>query len=771
MYTYSHDLETGGLILEDSLSEFSKEPRPVWAKELDLLGFDKFWKYDSNCPDPYLWAEANFYWYRGKKVAKTNGGSLYEKPEIELLKDETDKEVLPEGASLLPVNMAAMAAKNRLRLEALETLTVKKIYDIYRKYEKKLDCFHVAFSGGKDSIVLLELVCRALPRTAFMVVFGDTGMEFPDTYKAVEEVETRCKADGIAFYRAKSRFEPEESWRLFGPPSRVLRWCCTVHKSVPQTLKIREVLGKRDYTGMDFVGVRGHESASRAEYEYENYSKKQKGQYSYNPMLEWTSAEVWLYIFFRGLVVNEAYMKGNARVGCLFCPHSADKSDWFRRMNYPDEVNKFERLIREGVDDPSMDTYISCGGWIERSSGRDIKENEVKIFETIDNGRVMIRMVNPATDWREWIKTLPELVDVRNETTEGMQIATDIKDGFPEVVVSYPAELSKTASGKILKQCFIKATYCVECGACETNCRSGVLSFKNGLHIENCIHCGQCHVIPYGCHRADSLKIPFSNNTRGTKMKSLNTFDDHAPKPDWIFDFFYRGDNFITDNSLGPNQKTKFKRFLSDAGLITKNKTTAFYELVKKLGVNAEDTWGLILVNLANENPQIEWYVRNMDAERVYVSQEIIDVLAPLGVKEKDARSILKSFRRLCETPLGKKLKFGTFMDTGHALQSITRTIPEKPSPRVMLYALYKFAEKCGGYWEFSLSRLLDFTVESDGVSPAQTFALSRDEMEAILNGLARTNPDFVTFTTTHDLELVRLADDKTSSDVISLFN
>lgn len=116
MYTYSHDLETGGLILEDSLSEFSKEPRPVWAKELDLLGFDKFWKYDSNCPDPYLWSEANFYWYRGKKVAKTNGGSLYEKPEIELLKDETGKEVLPEGSSLLPVDIAAMVAKNRLRL-------------------------------------------------------------------------------------------------------------------------------------------------------------------------------------------------------------------------------------------------------------------------------------------------------------------------------------------------------------------------------------------------------------------------------------------------------------------------------------------------------------------------------------------------------------------------------------------------------------------------------------------------------------------------------
>lgn len=755
MYAYSHDPETGGLLLADSLSEFSKEPRPVWAPELDLLGFDKFWKYDNSCSAPYLWAESNFYWYRGRKVAKTNGGSLYVKPEIQLLKDENGEETLPSGTTLVPVDIEAMLAKNRLRIEALETLTVKKIYDIYRKYEKRLDCFHVAFSGGKDSIALLELVSRALPRSAFMVVFGDTGMEFPDTYRAVDAVEEKCREDGIAFYRAASRFVPEESWRLFGPPSRVLRWCCTVHKSVPQTLKIREILGKRDYTGMDFVGVRGHESATRAKYEYENYSKKQKGQYSFNPMQEWSSAEVWLYIFFRNLVVNKAYTKGNSRAGCLFCPHSADKSDWFRRMNYPDEVGRFERLIREGVDDPSMDTYISCGGWIERRNGRDVKGNEPKISETTADGRTTLRIARPTTDWREWIKTLNETVDL--ETTES--------DGA--LTVSYPTALSKTATGKRLRQCFIKAAYCVECGACETNCRSGALSFKNGLHIENCTHCGQCHNIEMGCYRADSLKRP---EHEGVRMKSLNTFADHAPKPEWITDFFSFGTEYLGNNTLGPMQITKYKRFLSDAGLIAKNKTTVFYETVKAIGVNAEDTWGLVLVNLVNENPQIGWYVRNMDAGHVYGSQEIVGTLASFGVKEKDARSILKSFKRLCETPLGKRLKFGTFADTGHALRSITRTKPERPSPLVMLYALYKFAEKCGGYWEFPLSRLMDFTIEAEGVSPAQIFASPRDEMEALLNGLARTNPDFVTFTTTHDLELVRLSDDKTSADVVALF-
>ena len=95
----------------------------------------------------------------------------------------------------------------------------------------------MAFSGGKDSIVLLDLVRRALPKSAFIVVFGDTGMEFPDTYKVIDAVEAQCKAAGINFYRAASRLNTADSWKIFGLPSTVLRWCCSVHKAAPQTYK------------------------------------------------------------------------------------------------------------------------------------------------------------------------------------------------------------------------------------------------------------------------------------------------------------------------------------------------------------------------------------------------------------------------------------------------------------------------------------------------------------------------------------------------------
>ena len=36
-----------------------------------------------------------------------------------------------------------------------------------------------------------------------------------------------------------------------------------------------EILGKNDYVGMDFVGVRASESLARSMYEEENYGKKQ----------------------------------------------------------------------------------------------------------------------------------------------------------------------------------------------------------------------------------------------------------------------------------------------------------------------------------------------------------------------------------------------------------------------------------------------------------------------------------------------------------------
>ena len=96
-------------------------------------------------------------------------------------------------------------------------------------------------------------------------------------------------------------------------------------------------------------------------------------------------------------------------------------------------------------------------------------------------------------------------------------------------------------------------------------------------------------------------------------MKSINCFSNHAPKTEWFNDFFEQQQGFLVENSLGPVQRTKFKRFLKDAELIFKDDVTSFFKLGVSIRWNHDAFLALMLTNLVANNPQIEWYTRVMD--------------------------------------------------------------------------------------------------------------------------------------------------------------
>lgn len=278
MYTYEYDPETGGIVLNNMPLKMSKEPRPVYYRELEILGFDQYWAFPRDDSAPFMWAEANKYWYRGRLVAQTSGGSLYTKPELHIIEAPE-----PDGHPLRFIDVDSMVEKNRDIMGRVVDDTIKRIYNTYVDYQKKIDVFYVAFSGGKDSVVVLDLVSRALPHNAFKVLFGDTGMEFRDTYEFVDQYEEWCKEHSIEFLRARSPFKPNDMWQKFGPPATVERWCCSTHKTAPQILALRQIINKPSFRGMAFVGIRAGESLSRANYEYISHSEKHKGQDSCNP--------------------------------------------------------------------------------------------------------------------------------------------------------------------------------------------------------------------------------------------------------------------------------------------------------------------------------------------------------------------------------------------------------------------------------------------------------------------------------------------------------
>lgn len=806
MYAYEWDSSTGGYILTPMPLAFSKEPRPVYYKELDILGFDKYWDYDKNDSFPYMWAEANNYYYRGRLVAKTKGGSLYTPPELVLIEDPE-----PEGYPLRFVDIPAMVDKNRQLMEQLVQETIKKIYNTFIEYQDKVDVFYVAFSGGKDSVVALDLVQRALPHNCFKVLFGDTGMEFPDTYETVEKIKQICAEEKIEFLQAKSKLKPENTWQIFGPPAVTIRWCCSVHKTTPQIMQLREVLQKPDFTGMAFTGVRGDESLSRSEYDAISYGGKHSGQYSCHPILEWNTAELFLYIYENGLTFNNAYKKGNTRAGCLVCPMSQGKHDYMKYKNYPDNtdlfINKIITTSGKNFSKENYDRFVEQGYWRTRKSGRELNFGHDKHVFEIVKGQNVITVQKKNEYWKEWAKTIGQVTSLGDGefsiACEGKSYAIrtiSTQEGGEQF--TFPNIENSKSDIKFLslfKSVIIKSVYCVNCGYCAAECKSGCIDMANGVHISNqCKHCFSCHDIYSHCLRYNSIK-----NRIGAKvMTGLDRYYSFGIKENWLrvyFDYegtssFWKSDG---DGEVPNKKKDAFLNFVKDAGLVDEDKSlkgkeykyikykpNKFAEKMFSLGVDDESMWAYLMCNLvyAEDSEEFRWFIKNIPFSETSTPESIKLRLDEVmendksGLGKRNICDALKSF--LIKTPFGKQLGLGSVIDyeekvSSNGRETITlnyfvRGSWKNPDEKVILYALYKFAEACGNYRQFTLTRLLDTSVESAGISPTQIFGLNRETMEKILNGLTFNYPDLIEARFTLGLDNITLKSDKTANEILN---
>lgn len=786
MYSYSWDVETGGLLLNSSPLPFSKEPRPVYYKELDILGFDKYWNYAKNDTYPYMWAEANNYIYRGRVVAKTKGGSTCTAPEIVLLDDPE-----PDGTPLRFVDIPAMVERNSALLEKLAAETIKKIFNTYADFKDKVDVFYVAFSGGKDSVVALDLVQRALPHNRFKVLFGDTGMEFPDTYRIAEQIKSFCAEAEIEFLCSKCDFEPEYTWRQFGPPAQTMRWCCSVHKTAPQIILLREYMGNPHFRGMAFTGVRGDESASRSEYEDVSLGEKVRGQYSCHPILEWNSAELFAYIYDRDLLLNEAYKKGNSRAGCLVCPLAASKNMYFKEQSYRESIDGhrttttfndiiLETTAKELSSQSAIKEFMDIGGWKARRSGKELSFARSYMTDSFEKGLLTIQINRKLTDWRQWIKTLGEITFLENGDVEVIYsnklYHLDISE--TDTDLSVVAYIGSNTQKDIyfmssLKTVFRKVAYCIGCRVCEANCPHGFISMKNG-HVtidDRCVKCKKCHDVFHGCLVANSMRLPKGEK----KMGSIDRYGNMGVELDWVREYFKLRDEFWTSpHSLGTNKVKNLKSFLNDSEVTLKGVFTDFGTVIDYIGIDSADAWALMLCNLVYTS-EFNWWIKNIDFAVSYTPDSIYAMLDD-SMSNNSRSHIVSAYKNiLISTPqLGIEIGLGSCdyeLKNGKRIwNSVVRMPWKSPNPLVILYSLFKFAEACGDYYQFTLSRLLNHDIDSDGVSPTEIFGLDRDQMEKLLNGLSINYPDFINASFTLDLDNITLNREKTSQDVLKLF-
>ena len=560
-------------------------------------------------------------------------------------------------------------------------------------------------------------------------------------------------------------------------------------------LLLRDISNNPHFKGMAFTGVRRDESLARSEYEELGLGNKHNGQYSFHPIIEWNTAELYLYIYQQKLIINMAYKKGNSRVGCLVCPMSSGKHEYMKNFNYELETKKFTDIIertsnKNFQENWQMRDFIESGGWKMRKSGRELSISQDKITETFNNGKFVFYVNSNCDDWKVWLKTVGTLIEenedqfivLYNNKTYKIQTIKKEKTTEFQVYVS-TKDQNDIKFISLFKSVLKKSVYCVKCGMCEAECNKGFIKMSDVVYIDdNCNKCTKCHSMAYGCLNYNSIRNPI---TEEKKMKGLERYLTFGFEQKWLASYLKKKDEFWNseENKLGSRMIDAFEKFLKDADIVTEDKSeknknrkfkaNEFSYLIEKIGDDSDKSWALILINLCY-TAQFNWYVKNIKINQTYVPDSIKMMLGDL-LKDLSKRNFMDAFKNIfLKTPIGERLGLGVCdvrkAGNGVTLNSVTRSSWKNPDPKVILYGLYKFAENCGNYHQFTLSRLMDFDIESDGVSPTLIFGINKETVTKMLNGLSVNHPEFITVGFTHDLDNISLNSEKTSSDVLKLF-
>ncbi|MEA1984600.1 MAG: phosphoadenosine phosphosulfate reductase family protein, partial [Euryarchaeota archaeon] len=261
----------------------------------------------------------------------------------------------PTVAGMDDAIKANLAYLQRLGKDAMNT--IKGIAN--QKAYRGLDV-HVSFSGGKDSLVVLDLTLSALKKRHVQAFFLDTGLEFPET---VDFVHHYCEHHGIDLVEEGASDAFWDNVDSFGPPAKDFRWCCKICKLAPANAVIEECRNKGPIC-LTVDGKRKYESFSRSTISSSEMNPFVPDQLNIFPIRNWRAIEVWLYIYWRGLEYNSLYDMGFERVGCYLCP-SALASEYQRLGElHPEMYERWNSYLLHWAREHGLSAdYVKHGFW------------------------------------------------------------------------------------------------------------------------------------------------------------------------------------------------------------------------------------------------------------------------------------------------------------------------------------------------------------------------------------------------------------------------
>ncbi len=405
--------------------------------------------------------------------------------------------------------------------------------------EKRLPV-SVSFSGGKDSLVVLDLLSSVTKD--FTTLFVDTGLEHPQTREYVRRFSSM---NGLRLVIAPADDAFDENFESFGPPAKDFRWCCKVCKLAPASKAIEERFPGGTVT---IEGNRRLESFARAQLELVEENPFVPGQTIVNPIRDWTALDVWLYILWRRLEYNPLYDEDIERVGCWMCPSSlASECAELSRLS-PELAKSWEHKLDSWAADNGLPKqFVEYGFWrwkqlppkMRALADRLGLQVSPKRADTVDLR--VLKGVSPCAAGGysiEAVLKMPEAKSLR-QVAEVLKTVGEVRlvDEFGVAMVrSERADGKAFAGGQLsavgrtpedasaffdkMARAVLRANMCTRCGICVRTCPEGAIKLDDYITVDEdrCTLCGKCSESCVVAHYFDKLADNVSSREkRGTR--------------------------------------------------------------------------------------------------------------------------------------------------------------------------------------------------------------------------------------------------------------